>query len=44
MFGIKDRDKEGELEPRPHVHGSIQIHRAKLRTSNDGLRWLHGAT
>ena len=36
MFVIEDRDKEGEEGPRPHVHGSIQIHRAKLRTNRDG--------
>lgn len=36
MFVIEDRGKEGEEGPRPHVHGSIQIHRAKLRTSKDG--------
>ena len=35
MFVIEDRDKEGEEGPRPHVHGSIQIHRAKLRTNRD---------
>ena len=36
MFVIEDRDKEGEEGPRPHAHGSIQIHRAKLRMSKDG--------
>lgn len=36
MFVIEDRDKKGEEGPRPHVHGSSQIHRANLRTSKDG--------
>ena len=36
MFVIEDRNQEGEQGPRPHVHGSIQIHRAKLRSNKDG--------
>lgn len=36
MFVIEDRDAEGVLDVRPHIHGSIQIHRAKVRTNKDG--------
>ena len=43
MFVIEDRDADGVDDVRPHIHGSIQIHRAKVRTNKDGsnaVAWI----
>lgn len=41
VFVIEDRDNDGEEGVRPHIHGSIQIQRAKLRTKKDGSYTVH---
>jgi hypothetical protein len=41
VFVIEDRDNEGDEGVRPHIHGSIRIHRAKLRTKKDGSYTVH---
>ncbi len=41
VFVIEDRDNEGDEGVRPHIHGSIQIHSAKLRTKKDGSYTVH---
>lgn len=41
VFVIEDRDNDGNEGVRPHIHGSIQIYRAKLRTKKDGSYTVH---
>lgn len=41
VFVIEDRDNEGEEGVRPHIHGSIRVQRAKLRTKSDGTYTVH---
>ncbi len=41
VFVIEDRDNEGDEGVRPHIHGSIGIHRAKLHTKKDGSYTVH---
>ena len=41
VFVIEDRDNDGDEGVRPHIHGSIQIQRAKLRTKKDGSYTVH---
>ena len=41
VFVIEDRDNEGDEGVRPHIHGSIRIHEAELRTKKDGSYTIH---